>query len=491
MPLSELLDGVAQGDVPPIDVTGLADDSRQVRPGALFLAAAGLQRHGLEFVEQALAAGAAAVAYEPGSDHPVPNGAVCVPSLSRRRGRIAARFYEHPSRRMRLCGVTGTNGKTTTVHLLARASRLLGLKCAHMGTLGFGLNEPLTPSPLTTPDVLTVHRRLAFLLRQGAQHVAMEVSSHALDQGRVDDVLFDTAVFTNLSRDHLDYHKTVQAYVSAKQKLFAWPNLRHAVMNVDDPIGARTARALPPGVALTAVGTSADAFEAANRWIAPRDVVATGNGLTVTLATSEGEASIQSPLLGRFNAYNLMQAMGVLTSWGASMSDAASALGTVASPSGRMETHGGGTQPLMVIDYAHTPDALVSALGALRDHTAGRLVCVFGCGGDRDRGKRPLMAAAAAAADHAIVTDDNPRHEDPDGIVADIVDGFGPDDSFEVCRDRAQAVGRAAASCGPCDVVLVAGKGHEGVQIVGSTRLPMSDRDLVADALVSLSGVAS
>lgn len=483
VPLRTLLTGVADVDVPDLMITGLADDSRQVREGALFLAAAGIQRHGLEFARQALAAGAAAVAYEPGSPHKVPDGAIPVSSLSRCRGRIASRFYEHPSRRMRLCGVTGTNGKTTTVHLLARASRLLGLKCAHMGTLGFGLSEPLTPSPLTTPDVLTVHRRLAFLLRQGAQHVAMEVSSHALDQGRVDNVMFDTAVFTNLSRDHLDYHRTVQEYARAKQKLFAWPNLRHAVINVDDAVGARTARSLPGGAELTAIGDAALAHEQATHWLRPAYVRTTDQGLEVDVESSFGQVTLHSSLLGRFNASNLVQALGVLVGWGAPLAQAASALGTVASPSGRMETHGGGRKPLVVIDYAHTPDALANALAALRDHTKGRLICVFGCGGDRDRGKRPLMAEAATAADSIVVTDDNPRHEDPKSIVDDILAGFGVDADVTVCRDRREAVANAVRDAGPGDVVLVAGKGHEGVQIVGSTRVPMSDQDLVSEAL--------
>lgn len=483
MSLRALLTGIAADDVPDIVVSGLADDSRQVRDGALFLAAAGLQRHGLEFADQAVAAGAVAIAYEPGSAFPAPPDAIAVPDLARRRGRIAARFYEQPSRRMRVCGVTGTNGKTTTVHLLARASRLLGFKCAHMGTLGFGLSEPLTPSSLTTPDVVTVHRRLAFLLKQDALHVAMEVSSHALDQGRVDDVNFDTAVFTNLSRDHLDYHKSLRDYARAKQKLFAWPNLRHAVINLDDEVGARTAKALPPGVELTAVGDDAVSSRRAAHWFRAESVKAHDRGLDVEVVSSYGSTSIRSPLLGAFNSSNLLQALGVLVSWGAPLEQAASALGTVASPAGRMETHGGESAPLVVIDYAHTPDALANALRALRDHCRGRLVCVFGCGGDRDRGKRSLMAAAAEAADHCVVTDDNPRHEDPQGIVDDIVAGFSSDASYEVCRDRAQAVSDAVASCQSGDVVLVAGKGHEAVQIVGSTRVPMADQDLVRDAL--------
>jgi UDP-N-acetylmuramoyl-L-alanyl-D-glutamate--2,6-diaminopimelate ligase len=483
MSLRDLLNGIADGDVPEITITGLADDSRQVRSGSLFMAAAGLQRHGLEFAAQAQAAGAAAIAYEPGSDIEPPAGAIPVHGLARRRGRIAARFYEHPTRKLRVCGVTGTNGKTTTVHLISRASRLLNLQCAHMGTLGFGLSDPLTPSALTTPDVVTTHKRLAFMQAQGARHVAMEVSSHALHQGRVDAVLFDTAVFTNISRDHLDYHESMNDYVKTKQLLFAWPGLRHAVLNVDDKTVAATARALPPRVELTAVGAESAQLKGARHWLRAERVDTTADGIEVDVVSDLGNVTLRSSLLGAFNASNLLQALGVLVSWGATLPKAASALGGVAPPAGRMEMHGGQGRPLMVIDYAHTPDALANALGALRPHCAGRLICVFGCGGDRDRGKRELMAQASTAADHVIVTDDNPRHEDPERIVADIVAGFEDDTSFEVERDRRTAVERAFAMATAGDVVLVAGKGHERVQIQGSSSIELADRDLVLGAL--------
>jgi UDP-N-acetylmuramoyl-L-alanyl-D-glutamate--2,6-diaminopimelate ligase len=424
------------------------------------------------------------VVYEPGDARFMPpQGAIAVPSLGRRRGLIASRFFGHPSRALRVCGVTGTNGKTTTVHLVSRASRLVNLHCGHMGTLGFGLVEPLTPSPLTTPDVLTVHKRLAWLQAQGAQRVAMEVSSHALDQGRVDAVMFDTAVFTNLSRDHLDYHADLDAYGRAKQLLFQWSGLRHAVLNVDDAIVAATADRLDAGVTLTAVGKSAHRHARANRWIRPLAVHTRHDGIEIELDSSAGSARLLSPLLGAFNATNLLQALAVLLEWGVALEDAVAALGAVASPAGRMETFCADGAPLMVVDYAHTPDALANAVTALRAHCSGKLLCVFGCGGDRDRGKRALMAHAASAADYVIVTDDNPRHEDPERIVADILSGFGRDVKHEVLRDRRLAIKAAAQRAGPGDIVLVAGKGHEGYQIVGSSRVTMSDRDLVTTAL--------
>lgn len=483
-PLALLLDGLTDMPVPKVQIAGLAVDSREVRPGGLFLAAAGLQRHGLEFAQQARAAGAVAIAYEPDARFTdVGDDAVAVPNLGRRCGVIADRFFDHPSRHLPVTGVTGTNGKTTTVHLVSRASRFLGLECAHMGTLGFGLTEPLTPSALTTPDVVIVHKRLAWLREQGAQRVAMEVSSHALDQGRVDDVQFDTAVFTNLSRDHLDYHSSFEDYGRAKRQLLGSPGLRHAVLNVDDPYVAQALGDVAGEVVVTAVGRDARDIRRASRWLSPRRVETHRAGITVEIDSSDGSATLNSPLLGAFNASNLLQALGVLCGWGAGLADAVAALGAVAPPTGRMETFSAAGAPLVVVDFAHTPDALANAVAALRAHCDGQLMCVFGCGGDRDRGKRAAMARAASAADSIIVTDDNPRHEDPDRIVADIVAGFDANVSHRVIRDRRAAIATAIDACSERDVVLVAGKGHESYQIVGARRLSLSDRDIVREKL--------
>jgi UDP-N-acetylmuramoyl-L-alanyl-D-glutamate--2,6-diaminopimelate ligase len=485
-PLAELLGDLAQGPVPPVSVCGLALDSRRVRPGGLFLAAAGLQRHGLEFVAQARAAGAGAIAYEPDPRFAPPAGvAVAVPALARHCGLIAARFYDHPSAHVPVAGVTGTNGKTTTVHLISRAARQLHMACGHMGTLGFGLADPLTPSSLTTPSVVSVHKRLAWLREQGAQRVAMEVSSHALDQGRVDEVRFDTAVFTNLSRDHLDYHASLDDYGAAKRRLFHTDGLRHAVLNVDDPFVAGLLDALAPSVTVTATGKTANRIGRATHWLRPVAVTTHRDGLSVDIESDAGAATLHSPLLGAFNASNLLQALGVLLGWGADFEQAVAALGAVAPPSGRMETFTREGAPLVVVDFAHTPDALANAVAALRAHCAGRLVCVFGCGGDRDRGKRAPMAQAAAGADDVIVTDDNPRHEDPARIVADIVAGFPLAQTCRVLRDRRQAIEAAIAQSGSDDVVLIAGKGHEDYQIVGREKLPFDDRREARRALLA------
>ncbi len=489
--LPGLLAGLADGDVPDVSVSGLAVDSRAVRDGGLFLAACGLQRHGLEFAEQAWAAGAAAIAWEPDDGIEAPRSDarrlyLRVPGLKRRCGEIASRFFDAPSHDLAVAGVTGTNGKTTVTHLVSRASRFLGLACGQMGTIGFGLEGPLTPSALTTPDVVTVHKRLAWLREQGARRVAMEVSSHALDQGRVDAVRFDTAVFTNLSRDHLDYHASLEEYGAVKCRLFATQGLRHAVVNVDDPFSGAVLDAIDPATRVTAVCHESAVPARADAHIVASAVTTLPDGLHVAFDGSYGRGSLHSPLRGGFNAANLLEALAVLLGWDAPLADAVAALSSVRPPAGRMETYRNDSLPLLVIDYAHTPDALANALAALRQHCEGELWCVFGCGGDRDRGKRPEMARAAAAADRIVVTDDNPRHEDPDRIVADIVAGFAEGAAFRVVRDRREAIRQAATTAGRSDVVLVAGKGHEGFQIVGSQRLALSDRAIVAE----LSGAA-
>lgn len=486
--LADLLAQLTDVEVPDMPVQGLALDSRLVREGALFLATKGLQRHGLEFAGQAWAAGAAAIAYEAsaGMDIPAPPpGALLVevPDLRAKTGEIAARFYSRPSETMPVVGLTGTNGKTTTAHLIARASRFLGLRCGYMGTLGFGLNDPMTPSALTTPDVIAVHQRLAWLKEQGAERVAMEVSSHALDQGRVDAVRFGCAVFTNLSRDHLDYHRDLESYGAAKRRLFETPDLAHAVINTDDAFGRTLLDALPRSVQAIAVGRGPQPARRPCEFVRILGVGSSADGLHIEFDGSLGEGVISSPLLGPFNASNLLQAMAVLKTWGVATDDAAPALGRVAAPAGRMEAFGGNEQPLVVVDFAHTPDALAGAVDALRAHCRGVLFCVFGCGGDRDRGKRPDMARAASAADRMIITDDNPRHEDPEQIIADIVAGLSPGADYVVERDRERAIALAIRSAKRGDVVLVAGKGHEPYQLIEGRRLPLSDRECVTRLL--------
>jgi UDP-N-acetylmuramoyl-L-alanyl-D-glutamate--2,6-diaminopimelate ligase len=481
MLLSELLPDVP--DVPAdLVVTGLVQDSRAIRPGDAFVAIAGFGAHGLNFVDVAKQAGVAAILFEPPApvDIPAPADAIAVPNLRARLGEIGDRFHDHPSQAMTVVGVTGTNGKTSTVQLLTQAWALRGMRNGSIGTLGAGLYGEVVPTGFTTPLVLQLHALLAQLRDAGAQAVAMEVSSHALDQGRVDGVHFDIAVFTNLTRDHLDYHGDMQAYGAAKAKLLAWPGLRAAVVNLDDAYGRELRAALPAGthtIGLSSRGAQAD--------VRAENVVLDAAGIGFDLIVGDERASVQSPLLGRFNVDNLLAVAGALHALGGNADAIASTLSRLQPVAGRMNRLGGDhAMPLVVIDYAHTPDALEQALSSLRAHAQGRLVCVFGCGGERDVGKRPQMAAIAeAGADLVIVTDDNPRGEDGDTIVADILKGFSRPDAVLVQRDRAAAIARAIGTASASDIVLIAGKGHEPYQEVAGVRHPFDDT-AVARALL-------
>jgi UDP-N-acetylmuramoyl-L-alanyl-D-glutamate--2,6-diaminopimelate ligase len=481
MLLSELLPDVP--DVPAnLAVTGLVQDSRAIRPGDAFVAIAGFGAHGLNFVDVAKQAGVAAILFEPPApvDIPAPADAIAVPNLRARLGELGDRFHDHPSQAMTVVGVTGTNGKTSTVQLLTQAWALRGMRNGSIGTLGAGLYGEVVPTGFTTPLVLQLHALLAQLRDAGAQAVAMEVSSHALDQGRVDGVHFDVAVFTNLTRDHLDYHGDMQAYGAAKAKLLAWPGLRAAVVNLDDAYGRELRAALPAGthtIGLSSRGAQAD--------VRAENVVLDAAGIGFDLIVGDERASVQSPLLGRFNVDNLLAVAGALHALGGNADAIASTLSRLQPVAGRMNRLGGDhAMPLVVIDYAHTPDALEQALSSLRAHAQGRLVCVFGCGGERDVGKRPQMAAIAeAGADLVIVTDDNPRGEDGDTIVADILKGFSRPDAALVQRDRAAAIARAIGTASASDIVLIAGKGHEPYQEVAGVRHPFDDT-AVARALL-------
>ena len=468
-------------------VSDLSLDSRRIVPGAMFCAVPGTREHGLRHAAAAAAAGATLVAWEPADGCGAPRlpeqcAAFPVPGLRARLGALADRFFGAPSQRMQIVGITGTNGKTTCSHLVAGALEALGRRAGMIGTLGSGPVRRLAPSGLTTPDVIEVHRILANLAGQAIGAVAMEVSSHALDQGRVDAVRYAAAGFTNLSRDHLDYHPSLEAYGESKARLF----LQHApgvsVINVDDAFGRALLARLPAGARGIAVGRTAADLERNGERLLLDDVAALEDGLSIRLAGSFGKVELRSRLVGEFNADNLALAFGLLLGLGVPAGDAAAALGEVDAPAGRMEAYVDAARELLaVVDYAHTPDALGKALGALREHCKGRLWCVFGCGGDRDRGKRPEMGRVAEQlADEVVITDDNPRTEDGVAIVADILAGLADPGRARVERDRAAAIGMALAGARPGDVVLVAGKGHEEVQIVGTEQRPFSDRALLA-----------
>ncbi len=494
--VSQLLDGLVTV-TPEMDreIAGLTLDSRQVQQGSLFLACAGGSAHGLEYLPQALRNGAAAVAWEPNGDwsetrvkREAEGTAVPllpVPGLRRNASRIASRFFGHPSRTMSVIGYTGTNGKTSSTQFLAQVLSDPG-RCGVVGTLGNGFPGDLEPGKHTTPDPVDLQSILCDLSAKGAEAVAMEVSSHALDQGRVDAIHFDVAVFTNLSRDHLDYHGSMEEYGASKLRLFRMPGLRCAVINLDDPFGYEILDRLPAGVPAVGYGLQRPELlpDRLDGWIWALEVKADADGMQIRLQTSRGDGLLHSPLLGRFNVSNLMSVLAVLLFRGIPLEEALQRLAMLQTVAGRMERFGGGRQPLVVVDYAHTPDALEQALRAAREHVTGRLICVFGCGGDRDRGKRPQMGGIAERhADRVIVTDDNPRTEDGERIVADILAGMDQPQRAAVERDRATAIREAIAEGDAGDLVLICGKGHEDYQLVGDQRLRFCDREQVRAAL--------
>ena len=486
MRLGDLLAGYADpGALADLRVRGLSLDSRTIKAGDLHVALRGGREHGIAHAASALERGAVAVIAEAGPelarlDAAFANRVIAVDGLRAKLGGIAARFHGDASRRLRVSGVTGTNGKTSTVQLLGQALDRLGRRAATIGTLGAGFAGSLYVGERTTPDVISVQRLLARFLAEGATDIAMEVSSHALDQGRVDGVQFRLAVFTNLTRDHLDYHGSMEAYGAAKQRLFEWPGLAAAVINIDDAFGRRLAASLPATVARLGF-----AIDQANADVRATGIEAHAHGLRFDLHTPWGEARIESPLLGRFNVSNLLAVAASLGALGHEFAEIRSVLGTLEPVSGRMSRLGGEAgRPLVVVDYAHTPDALEQALASVRAHCAGVLVCVFGCGGERDAGKRPQMAGIAERlADRVIVTDDNPRAEDGDAIVAAIMQGFRDPAAIVVERDRHRAIHRAIAEARADDIVLVAGKGHEPYQEIGGRRLPFDDREVARQAL--------
>jgi UDP-N-acetylmuramoyl-L-alanyl-D-glutamate--2,6-diaminopimelate ligase len=482
--LDQLLKGIA--DVPDagdIVVSGLALDSRQVRPGDAFFALRGTRGHGITFAQGAVARGARVVLAEAPADDvpPMDVPVLWVDGLHGKVGEIASRFFGRPSESLHVIGVTGTNGKTSTVQLLAQALEHLGHRAATIGTLGAGLHGQISEGERTTPDAISVQGLLASFREEGATHVAMEVSSHALEQGRVAAVAFEVAAFTNLTRDHLDYHGSMEAYGEAKAKLFAWPSLHAAAINIDDAFGRTLAARLPAGV--KALRLSAEGDAAAD--IRAVAVATSAEGLAFELQTPWGTHAIRSRLLGRFNVANLLAVVACLGALGERFERVVEAVEALEPINGRMNRLGGIAElPLVVVDYAHTPDALEQALNALRAHCEGRLICVFGCGGERDAGKRPQMGEIAERlADSIIVTDDNPRGEDGNLIVAQIVAGLRQPEAATVERDRAAAIHRALAMASAGDVVLIAGKGHETYQEGATGKRPFDDLAVAREAL--------
>jgi len=464
-----------------VPLTRLSADSRHVGPEVAFAAFPGSAHDGRSFIPQAIAKGVPAVLWD--QNHflwdpawQVPN--VPVPDLRHHVGNIAARIYGEPCRKLRMFGVTGTNGKTSVAHWLAQAYSRLGTPSVVVGTIGNGFPGALSPSTHTTPDAVRLQEMLAHYVTNGARACAMEVSSHGLHQGRINGCRFDVAVLTNLSRDHLDYHGSMEAYAEAKASLFAWPELKHAVLNLDDEFGRKLSSRIS--------GSKTIGYGFNQGEVRAEAIAISREGMKLSLNTAWGKAELEARLVGRFNAANLMAALASLLVSDIPLQEACAALSQVTPPEGRMQMLGGGTHPLVIVDYAHTPDALEKVLATLRPLAGeGRVICVFGCGGNRDRGKRPLMGQVAAkGADLVFVTSDNPRNEDPSDIISEILAGVEAGSSrIEANRARAifEAVGEAKAN----DIVLVAGKGHENYQEIQGQKLPFSDVELAQKALTS------
>jgi UDP-N-acetylmuramoyl-L-alanyl-D-glutamate--2,6-diaminopimelate ligase len=478
-----------------VSVTRLQADSRRVGQGDTFVAYPGETHDGRDFIPQAIAAGATSVLWDAEGfrwrrDWRVSN--VAVSHLKTRVGELASALHGHPSRALWMVGVTGTNGKTSCSHWLAQSLTRCGRRTAVIGTLGNGLPGALDAGTHTTPDAIALQALLADFVARGAQAVAMEVSSHGLEQGRVNGTEFDVAMLTNLTRDHLDYHSTMRRYRAAKAKLFRFPTLRHAVLNLDDDFGVElAARLTGRKVGLIGYGfrRAVDVPRAVWR-VRGSKLSVTEAGIGFDVTSPWGRARLESPHLGRFNAANLLGCLAALLASEVSLAEAVAALGRAGQIPGRMQRLGGNGRPLVVVDYAHTPDALEKVLRSLRELLPrprrgvprSRLLCIFGCGGNRDTGKRSLMGEVATRlADEVIVTSDNPRREDPWRIIDQIIAGARA--NYHVIEDRATAIVEGISRARRGDIVLVAGKGHEAYQEIGTTRLPFNDVEVAQVAL--------
>ncbi|MDT8409483.1 MAG: UDP-N-acetylmuramoyl-L-alanyl-D-glutamate--2,6-diaminopimelate ligase [Wenzhouxiangellaceae bacterium] len=476
--LSDLLAGLsAEQALPPVMIGGLSLDSRRIRTGDAFIALAGARAHGLEFADQALQAGAAVVLHD-GQARPsaaIASRCIALPQLGEQLALVARRFWDDPADSLELTAVTGTNGKSSVAWLLAQA-----LDGGVIGTLGTGRPAKLQPATHTTPDLLSLYQTLAAQRDAGIRHVAIEASSHALAQHRLAGLEFQATIFTNLGHDHLDYHGNMECYGAAKARLFKDYSSRRQLLNIDDPFGRDLADELAGRPGLLSYGLD-------RQW--QPDVLgviqnANLDGLVMDVVAPHGRVACQSRLLGRVNAYNIMIVVAELLARGWHRQDVARKVATLEPVPGRMNRVDGPAGQRVIIDYAHTPDALQNALAALRELTPERLICVFGCGGERDRAKRPDMGRIAETlADRVIVTDDNPRRENNLKILREIQAGMARPDRVCVIPDRRQAIARAVAEAEPGDCVLLAGKGHEQVQDVGDQSIQFSDFEAVRAAL--------
>lgn len=487
MRLTELLHSFANTPLEAdLDILGLSLDSRAIQPGYLFLALRGTQADGSQFIHDAIRRGAVAVCIDADMRiDQVDIPCISIPDLRRKVGAIAARFYHHPAKKLKMIGVTGTSGKTSCTHFIAQSLQSLGMPCGIIGTLGSGFYGELGQAGLTTPDAVSLQASLHQFVERGAEAVAMEVSSHSIDQERVSAIDFEIGVFTNLSQDHLDYHGDMATYAAVKRRFLAEAMTEHIIINADDAYGKQWLAELAHHKPIIAYSIKP-----------PRELIASVpfvycakskinlQGIYAELHTPWGEGSVTLPLVGQFNLSNCLAVLAVLCLHGVAFQDALRSLERLHAVSGRMQTLGGQGKPLIVVDYAHKPDALEKVLEVLRQHTAGKLFCVFGCGGERDRGKRPLMAKIAEQwADQVIVTSDNPRHENPETIAQEIMAGFSHPGRVFLELDRSKAIEKSIQWAVAADCVLIAGKGAERYQQIGDQKLPFDDVDKARRAL--------
>ncbi len=482
--LDSLLSGLAQ-DIPTLEVSGVAIDSRQVNPGNLFLAYQGSETNGIEFIDDAIKAGAIAIAIDSNesgltvaTDIPI----MSITDLRKQAGIIASRFYNEPSKLMNVIGVTGTNGKTTVSYLLAHALSHCDKSTGFIGTLGYGDVRHLQTGSMTTPDPVTLHALLSEM-QQGFSDIVMEVSSHALDQSRVSGMDFNVAVFTNLTRDHLDYHASMEDYAAAKAMLFHRPELEHAVINLDDDFGKELVESITDKVDVVGFTKHEDTYQhyKTQQIKTVYGVVSQTRQLhsTVDIQSPWGNVTIKSPLLGEFNGQNILAVFASLCLSEVMSEQAATAISEFPGVPGRMERFITDGKPMLVVDYAHTPDALEKVLSVLRPNVSGELYCVFGCGGDRDVGKRPEMGRVAEQyCDHIVITNDNPRSEDPEQIAKQIMEGMVDQAKAMIKLDRSDAITNTFLQAKVGDVVVIAGKGHETTQQIGKQFFPFCDREL-------------
>jgi len=479
MTLFELLEGWVD-NAADIGLSGISLDNRDIEAGEAFVAVQGQLGHGLDYAASAVAAGAVAVIHDglkPLPELGVP--AIMVAGLGNKLGELASRFYAAPSEQMTIAGVTGTNGKTSVAHFLAQSWQRVYGNAGMVGTLGHGPVGQLQRGARTTPDALRLQQVLNNCVKTDIERLAMEVSSHALQQHRCQTVQFDAAIFTNLSRDHLDYHADMADYAAAKRLLFTDYAPSFAIINHDDDYGRKWFGELNGGMQMLSFGLREGAELSAE--VRSMDI----DGMTIRINGPWGSEEVHTCLLGEFNASNLLAAAGTLALLGMPWSHVLHQIELMQPVPGRMMRLGGELgQPVVVVDYAHTPDALESALQAVRAHLDGKLVCVFGCGGNRDQGKRSQMGRAAELlADDVFVTSDNPRDESANQIIEDVVAGFEIPNKATIEPDRAAAIQQAIANCEPGDVILVAGKGHETWQEIGGRKVPFSDENTIRAAL--------